>query len=111
LRATAFNPCRGPQVSIPPFFTFAREPLCWFILVEMNTGLPSYFTQGYLRGKFGNCPKCTVHTRKGAWIRVQKLRAEYLLVPTKKWGVPVYPLQGNDLLRIYARNDSTVLGF
>jgi len=77
----------------------------------MNTGLPSYFTQGYLRGKFGNCPKCTVHTRKGAWIRVQKLRAEYLLVPTKKWGVPVYPLQGKNLLRIYARKDSTVLGF
>jgi uncharacterized protein YdeI (YjbR/CyaY-like superfamily) len=77
----------------------------------MNTELSSYLTRGCLRCTFGDSPRCKVHAWKTELMHLQNLISDFPLIPVMKWGVPVYTLEGKNVLTLYALKDSAVLSF
>jgi uncharacterized protein YdeI (YjbR/CyaY-like superfamily) len=44
-------------------------------------------------------------------MHLQNLISDFPLIPVMKWGVPVYTLEGKNVLTLYALKDSAVLSF
>jgi len=70
-----------------------------------------YISDGCMRCKYGATPKCKVNNWRTELIALRAIALQTGLKEEIKWGVPVYTLNGKNIISIVALKESATFGF
>lgn len=77
----------------------------------MNPLVDKYLVDGCMRCKYGATPRCKVNFWREEMVMLRHIALESGLTEEIKWGVPVYTLNGKNVLSVSAFKDNAVLSF
>jgi uncharacterized protein YdeI (YjbR/CyaY-like superfamily) len=77
----------------------------------MPPTVDNYLIEGCLRCKFGRTPQCKVHKWTAELALLREIVLASGLKEEIKWGVPVYTLNGKNVVTVNALKESANLGF
>ena len=77
----------------------------------MTTNINQYLKDGCMRCKYGGTDKCKVNTYRTELKLLRQIVLQTNLTEEVKWGVPVYTLNGKNIVMINALKASANLGF
>lgn len=80
-------------------------------MFQTNPQIDKYLIDGCLRCKYGATPQCKVHRWKAELLLLREIALSSGLMEELKWGVPVYTLNGKNVLSFSALKDAAVLSF
>lgn len=78
---------------------------------SVKSGVDQYLADGCMRCKYGGTPQCKVHQWVNELILLRKIVLSTGLKEEIKWGVPVYTMDGKNIVTVNALKDSANLGF
>ena len=79
--------------------------------IELNPLVDKYLIDGCMRCKYGGTPQCKVLNWTEELETLRQIVLETGLMEEIKWGVPVYTLDGKNIVNISALKDSANIGF
>jgi uncharacterized protein YdeI (YjbR/CyaY-like superfamily) len=77
----------------------------------MNPQVDKYLLDGCMRCKYGATPMCKVNSWKAELELLRQIVLETELTEEIKWGVPVYTLNGKNIVSINALKHSANISF
>jgi len=77
----------------------------------LNPQVDKYLVDGCMRCKYGATPRCKVNFWREEMVMLRHIVLESGLDEEIKWGVPVYTLQGKNVLSVSAFKDFATLSF
>lgn len=77
----------------------------------VNPQVDKYLVDGCMRCKYGATPRCKVNFWREEMVMLRHIVLESGLIEEIKWGVPVYTLNGKNVLSVSAFKDNAVLSF
>lgn len=77
----------------------------------MNPQVDKYLMNGCMRCKLGGTPQCKVNTWREELKMLRQIVLETGLTEEVKWGVPVYTLDGKNVVTVNALKASANIGF
>ncbi len=78
---------------------------------KMTKSVEVYLKEGCGRCSLGGTPDCKVHTWIDILKRLRQIMLDCGLNEESKWGVPVYTLNGNNVLNVSALKEYAAIGF
>lgn len=82
-----------------------------FIFAKMNPQVDKYLTDGCMRCKYGGTPQCKVLNWVDELESLRRIVLETGLTEEIKWGVPVYSLNGKNVVMVSALKESANISF
>jgi len=79
--------------------------------MELNKQVDKYLVDGCMRCKYGGTPQCKVLNWTEELETLRQIVLNTGLTEEIKWGVPVYTLDGKNIVNISALKDSANIGF
>ncbi|SFF41808.1 YdeI/OmpD-associated family protein [Thermoflexibacter ruber] len=77
----------------------------------MNPKVDKYLIEGCMRCQYGGTPQCKVNNWRAALELLRQIVLETGLTEEIKWGVPVYTMNGKNIVTVNALKDSANIGF
>jgi uncharacterized protein YdeI (YjbR/CyaY-like superfamily) len=77
----------------------------------MNPKVDKYLIEGCMRCKYGGTPQCKVNSWRQELELLRQIVLETGLTEEIKWGVPVYTMNGKNIVTVNALKDSANIGF
>lgn len=77
----------------------------------MNPKVDKYLIEGCMRCKYGGTPQCKVSNWRQELELLRQIVLETGLTEEIKWGVPVYTMNGKNIVTVNALKDSANIGF
>lgn len=78
---------------------------------QTNPQVDRFLLEGCMRCEKGATPACKVHRWNPILVQLRQILLDTELVEERKWGVPVYTLNGKNVILLGVFNDSCVFSF